>query len=246
MANKTLHPNTIQQTIGENYATWNNLKNLKTGEYFATAYTYGASAPLEHLPNTPSKLILTNFKTEIPQNSKITSIQVSYRQMLTTTMTTLPDIGAPVFTILNLNGASQTGTAPTTTPTTNTVTFNISEMPVDAVNNGNFGVEIAYPTNENEYSGWVGLTDVKITITYTVATYSIKANNTGSYYSETVYHEDIVPITFTVTETQSVGYDPTITIQLDDNMASMFLTADGDGTMTIEGWNLYWKIQQIF
>ena len=104
MATKNITPGTLQQTIGGNYATWTDLYKIKTdvsGQY-TRSYIYGKSAPLEHLPNTPSKIIATNFQADIPENSKITGIEIQYRHSVTTTMTTAPEVGAPVFTLKNL------------------------------------------------------------------------------------------------------------------------------------------------
>lgn len=247
MATKNITPGTLQQTIGGNYATWTDLYKIKTDEsgQYAKSYVYGQSAPLENKPNTPSKIIATNFKASIPENSKITGIEIQYRHSVTTTMTTTPAIGAPVFTLKNLETEiSATGTAPPNSLTSYTTSFNIDELKPEVINNGNFGVEIAYPTNTNEFSGWVNLRAVKLVITYTQATYTIDVNegvSQGQYY-ETVYKEDIVPLEITVEDDNEVGYDPTIEITLPDAPSSMFLTADGDGTMKLSGHKLYWKI----
>ena len=247
MATKTSYPGTLQQTIGGNYATWDNLNQIKTtASGYATSTVGGASAPLEHQPNTASKIFATNFRLDIPENSKITKIEVVYRHYLYATMSSPPQIPAPKIKLLNLgNDPIQTGVTPTTTSTEDTVTFNISPDIVN-VNNTNFGLEFRYPTNLNEMTGQIRLKYVYVVVTYTPATYTIKANNTSTRYDETVYKDDIVPITLTVKDDNSVGYDPTIEITLVDNMGFLFLLADGDGTMTISpigsGAKLYWKI----
>lgn len=233
------YPGKLSQSTGGNYATWNDLNNIKNGSSSnADSSVYGKSAPIQTgQPNKPSKIIATNFGFAIPTGAKINKIHVEYRIFKTGwTNQANPSIPAPTLSLKNVSTDSIKGYAPTNTETTFKATFNnVSKLKVDDINNTNFGVELDFAENTNEDSGRVFLYFLRITIDYTPLDYSINIRGFNP-----VYVGDTIPITINATDKNSNGYDPTVEINLPQWVA--FTNANGQGTITQQGNKLFWKV----
>jgi len=222
-------PNTVTQTTGGKYATWEGLQNIKSNtsaSYAVTVLVKGKSQS----PNRPSTVKTMNYKLNLPTGSKVSSIKVEYVHDLQPYDNKYPTIPAPTISLVNVNGTySKKGVAPGTGLTTGSVTFtpkNTTDFSVSNLNNSKFGVDIDYPTNTSTNSGYVRLRFVRVTVEYKTPSFTVKWESPS-----TVEQGGQFDTTLVVSNKNLTDYHPTINV-LTPAGFSLKNEPTGDGTWT--------------
>lgn len=209
MPNVTKFPQTITQTTGGPYATFNNKDNIKTkANYSQTQLIKGK----KQSPNRPSIITLKKFRTGIKTGSRTTKVQVHYKQMKVAYNNKHCNVPAPTIHLYNGNKKLQEkkGQAPTKDPKEETVTF-YAEMDYNVINSDDFTVYINYPANANDNSGYVRLYYVYITVYYFEPDFRL-SGSMGQTYNGTMMLE------IACTNTTLVNTSPSVTIALENGL----------------------------
>ena len=180
MTTLTKTANSVSQTGGQMQVAFLQLNNLKNTNH--KSYAYSKSPILGRMASKergPYIVRCKDFKFNIPGNSVVKKITVHYRHAKRATCGDRPgeytpcgssstkkrcNIPAPTFTLLNL-GTTGKGQAPANTGSNLSKSFN-GLWSASSVNSSNFGVEINYPLNTNDYSGFVLLSNLYLSIEY--------------------------------------------------------------------------------
>lgn len=198
MATVTKYPQTIQQPqantkIDSNsggcpcyYKQWTETANLKSGDvsrcgkpgtkhctlgYHNTCPIAGSNGSF----HTPARLELSNFKFNIPANSEIDKVVVSFRHrvygvVVGTGKQVSGSQNAPKFSSVALKVSGADATTGSGIPTDNswrTVTETFTGMSLNTVNSENFTLLIRYYRNESTNPGLIDIDNVKVTVHYT-------------------------------------------------------------------------------
>ncbi len=250
MVTITKYANTISQTSGKPYSSFQNLNNLKNANN-----TYAKTALIEDKYNTykrPSTLTLTNFGFNIPTGARINSIKVEYAQQKLAKISGKEiKIAAPSVTLvgsgMNSMYAEVLGTKPTATMTKRTSTWNGTlktttniysgnsiggtvtyPLPtVQKINSSGFGVKINYDANTSANEGYMQLQYVRIIVDYTPVSYAL---NVSDVYNQDHIVDEEVTLNLTLNNVITSKYNPTVRIDLPENC--VFDTAWGTGSVT--------------
>lgn len=234
MASITKYPGTLQQTTGGQYGTFTDLNNIKNDTpSMATSIINGKSA----ITNTPSKILATNFNFNLPVGARVRQVKVEYSHRVRAYMEEPPGIQAPTITLRNIDNQVLKGYAPQLNwfLGVNTATFDITSKNLSIFNNTNFGVELSYPKNTNEYTGALDVKLLRITIIYDELDYELSIQGYNP-----VYIDDVIPVKINMVDKNQNGYDPTVEIDLPDMLT--FTNANGQGTINQVDNTLYWKV----
>lgn len=209
---KKSHPNTVSQTSGGKFQTFNNLNNIKSnGNTYAQAEIHGRKEPL----NRPSTISVKNFKVGLPTGALATKITVRVKHSKAPKNGKNVNVTAPTISIVNGNNIrkwsdgkniSKKANAPTTTAKETSVTFNVN-WNHDILNSSDFGIRIDYPTNANDNEGYIRVYYVQILVEYRTANFGLKINHIGGEYNGDDY-------TFMIScsNINNVGETPNVTI----------------------------------
>lgn len=169
------YPQTVTQTTGGKYATFDSLANIKnnaSGKHAITKLIKGKSDS----PNHPSTVSCTNFKLNLPTGARVSSVKVEYRHDLQPYNSKYPSINAPTISLLGVSGYSKKGKAPNKNLTTRSVTFKpkkSTDFSSAKLNSNGFGVKINYPANANKNSGYLRISFVRITVNYKAPSFTL-------------------------------------------------------------------------
>lgn len=229
MATIRAFSNTVTQTTGGKYATWEGLQNIKSNTGSTFAVTKLVKGKTES-PNRPSTVMSMNYKLNLPTGAKVTSIKVEYVHDLQGYNNKYPTIPAPTISLVNVNQTySKKGVAPGKDLTTGSVTFtpkNTTDFSVTNLNNSKFGVNIDYPTNTSANSGYVRLRFIRVTVEYKEPSYTVSWESPSTVEQGKTYDTTLV-----VSNKNLVDYHPTINVLTPPGF-SLKDTPSGDGTWT--------------
>ena len=169
------YPQTVTQTTGGKYATFDSLANIKNNASAKHAITKLIKGKSES-PNRPSTVSCTNFKLNLPTGARVTSVKVEYRHDLQPYNSKYPSINAPTISLLGVSGYSVKGKAPNKTMTTRSLTFTpkkSTDFSSAKLNSKDFGVKINYPANANKNSGYLRISFVRITVNYKTPSFTL-------------------------------------------------------------------------
>lgn len=232
------YPQTITQTTGGKYATFDSLTNIKNAIENKHAITKLIKSK-KTSPNRPSTIDCKNFRLNLPTGAKVTAIKVEYRQRLDPYNSKYPSINAPTISLLNVSGYSKKGIAPNKSMTTRTITFTpkkSTDFSASKLNNTNFGVRINYPTNGNTNSGYLRISFVRITVTYKAPSFTVAWSIPSS-----VEQNSTVSTTLKVSNKNLTDYVPTLTVTTPAGFTLKNIPT-GDGTWNNVGTRTYtWK-----
>lgn len=109
---------------------------------------------------------------------------------------------------------------------------------VSQVNSSNFGVKINYPTNANDYQGWLQLRYIRMHIYYLPPAFATVFERVGN--EETLVGNTVTYKT-TLTNTNKVDYSDTVTITLPATVS--YYNHNGEG-VTVSNNTITWKPPQ--
>lgn len=201
MTKLTKTANNVSQTGGVMQVAFLQLNNLKNTNNKSYAYSktpiQGKMASKERGPYI---VRCKDFKFNIPANSVVKKITVHYRHAKRATCGDRPgeftpcgssstkkrcNIPAPTFTLLNL-GTTGKGQAPANLGSNLTKSFT-GLWSASSINSSNFGVEINYPLNTNNYSGFVLLANLYLSIEYFTPRFACNAMGAHEVYNHQDY-----------------------------------------------------------
>ena len=172
MTNKNIYPNKYTEQQTTQSVGFKGLSNLK---YINSSYAQSSEVikGKKHTPNKPARLILSNFKAQIPTGSIIQSLTVHYRhQTIPKNQGKYPNFSAPQIHLQGVKNTAIKGTAPTKDAKINKVTFKLSSTTTQ-INSTDFAVVFDYPANSNENEGYLRLYYVYITVTYKTSAFKL-------------------------------------------------------------------------
>lgn len=244
------------------YTTWSNFSNIHQEEdYSSTRKISGKSGSNPKV----CPIFIRDFRFDIPEGAKVTSIQVSYSHRRYYSVSgKYPSIGAPTLDLMNAGDSpaivSKTGTGPSTSfversktwtgEVDATVVGNVDtsfikttyDLPSrEIINDENFGVKISYPSNTSANEGYVHLKYVKITVNYELPEYElqIRKTNQGTVYKDVPQNIQIV-----ANNLKRMDYQPTLTITLPSNVSvsNISSTWQNFGQITVNGNIITWVV----
>ena len=232
MSKKTLYPNNLSQSTGNNITSFSNLSNLKNNK--ASYAVSGTIAKKSQTKKRPAAITAKNFKANIPAGSKINKVTVEYAADIHSGKVS---IGKPTIDILNITGSNQKGKALTTTMTKSSASWS-GDRTIADINSSNFGVKITFPDNTKDETGTIKLKYIRIIIDYTVPNYNVAVKKVqGKYKNE----EHLIQLTLSNVNKTKQGSN--VNIQLPSNLGFIYKEG-GDGVIiqnstTSLTWNTY-------
>lgn len=223
MVTVTKYAGTITQTTGGKFRTFENLNNMKMSSTGTYAESNGLIKGKSGSPNRPSTLTFTQFGFNIPSGALVKKVIVEYRYSKVAYNGKVCNIPAPTITLLNLSGFSGKINAPTTVLTNGTKSFYV-DTTASKINSNNFGVKVDFPTNTNEYQGYMRINFVRIQVEYVDSVHTCLVDVYGNYNKENsivtvhVLNQNMTPNNPTVTITVPAGFN--------------FVKSDGEGILT--------------
>ena len=182
MPTVTAYPQNITQTTGGKYRPFDNLNNLKNNQN-TIAKSNGHITGKNGSTPTPSTLTCTNFKFNLPTGARINQITVEINQQkLDYLQNKYPNLPAPTIIILGTNiTVNKTGATPTKNMTATTHRWHEKDYKhqiatYNQINSTQFGVQIRYPANTNNYEGWLQLRFIRIHVQYMSPKFSLTLN----------------------------------------------------------------------
>lgn len=235
MSSKSYYPTNVTQTTGGKYKTFDNKDNIKTASGYAECHVGGKSASL----NRPSTIFVNKFSANIPNGAMITKVTVKYKHSKAPYNGHDCNVQAPTISLMNGDAILHTGSgtnlskkgqAPTPTATERSVVFQ-NNLAVSIVNSNNFKVKVDYPTNANNYEGYVRLYYVKVIIEYTESTYGLNIQHLKGEYNGDQYI-----LSVGISNLHNTNYNPTVTLTNETgfslNSYNSGLDTDTDFTFT--------------
>ena len=201
MTTLTKTANNVSQTGGVMQVAFLQLNNLKNTNH--KSYAYSKSPILGKMASKergPYIVKCKDFKFNIPGNSVVKKITIHYRHAKRATCGDRPgeytpcgssstkkrcNIPAPTFTLLNLDTTGK-GQAPANTGSNLSKSFT-GLWSASSINSANFGVEINYPLNTNDYSGFVLLSNLYLSIEYFTPRFACNAMGAHEVYNHQDY-----------------------------------------------------------
>ena len=241
---ETKYATRITQNIGGNYQAFKNINNAKTSKGYTE--TEAPITSKKGNKNRPSTLYFEKFKFNIPSDAEVTRVTVNYKiskiGVCTKNKTQKPcstakkqcNVGAPKIILTNkVNETPKTflgswelkGKAPTTTPTKQTLTFNIKRNSVPYwFWNNKFYVTLNLPKNTNTNEGYIRVYYLTVKITYVRPSYSINLQKvSGGYNNEELHLKAII------SNKNLTRYNPQVTIT--SPLGFTYKRKNGDGTI---------------
>lgn len=220
------------------YKNWDYLDNLKTGGKAYCRhpdYQHPYIATLSGTYNRPAPLDMTNFGFNIPASQKISAVVVRFKhQAFGEDPRYLPNISAPVVTLLGTNVASQSGIAVTGDERENTLTF--KGLTPAQINSTAFGLRIAYPTNTASATGRITLSEVEIEV---ITNEEISISLWSSVFKNPAIVGETFALAFTVKKNNTGEYTSVTNITLPDSVS--FVRQTSNESITRSGNNIYWN-----
>ena len=204
MKTLTKTANSISQTGSVMQVPFIQLNNLKNTNHKSYAYS---KTPIQGGLNNgrgPYLVRCKDFRFNIPSNSIVKKITIHYRHSKRATCGDRPgeyvpcalsstkkrcNIPAPTFTLLNI-GVTGKGQAPANNPS-NLVKSFTGLWDASSINSSNFGVEINYPLNTNNYTGFVLLSNLYLSIEYDSPAFSADVNGRNEVYNHDTYNLNV-------------------------------------------------------
>lgn len=225
MAKLTKYAGTVTQTTGGSYRSWSNLANIKNNTVGSYATSNGRIKGKSSSPNRPSPVMCTNFGFNLPTGAEVSKVIVEYRHRKEAYDGHVPNIPAPTISLLGVTGFSSKGSAPTTTLTTYTKSFNASKISRSQVNSSSFGVKIDYPANTNSYEGTMSISLVRVTVEYKTPSYTVSVKKASGGYNNEEY-----AVECSISNKNLTAYNPTLTLSAPAGFS--YKRAEGTGTAT--------------
>lgn len=247
MASLTKYAGTVTQVTGGKYCSFSNLNNIKNNDNGSYAVSNVLIQGKSESPNRPSTITCTNFKFNLPVGAEPTKVIVTYRHQKVAGSDysskypkRITNIPAPTISLVGVNGFSSKAVAPKTSMESHTKTFkaNLKDnknldhtvtsnaiLTRTIVNSSNFGVKINYPTNTNEYNGYMRISFVRITVEYKVSSYNVSIKKVSGGYNKEDY-----TIQCSISNKNLTGYDPICT--LTSPVGFNFKESGGTGVVT--------------
>ena len=234
MTNKNIYPNKYTEQQTTQSVGFKGLSNLK---YINSSYAQSSEVikGKKHTPNKPARLILSNFKAQIPTGSVIQSLTVHYRhQTIPKNQGKYPNFSAPQIHLQGVKNTAIKGTAPTKDAKINKVTFKLSPTTTQ-INSTDFAVVFDYPANSNENEGYLRLYYVYITVTYKTSAFKLGLGKVNGGYNK-----EECTIQAYIGNDNPTGYNPNVTITTPAGFT--FKKNKGNGTLTkINNHTFLWK-----
>lgn len=225
MAKLTKYAGTVTQTTGGSYCSWSNLANIKNNTVGSYATSNGRIKGKSSSPNRPSPVMCTNFSFNLPTGAEVSKVIVEYRHRKEAYDGHVPNIPAPTISLLGVTGFSSKGSAPTTTLTTYTKSFNASKISRSQVNSSSFGVKIDYPANTNSYEGTMSISLVRVTVEYKTPSYTVSVKKASGGYNNEEY-----AVECSISNKNLTAYNPALTLSAPAGFS--YKRAEGTGTAT--------------
>ena len=233
------YPQTVSQTTGGKYATFDSLTNIKvnvSGKHAITKLIKSKSSS----PNRPSTVSATNFKLNLPTGAKVTSVKVEYRHDLQPYNSKYPSINAPTISLLGVSGYSVKGKAPNKNLTTRSVTFKpkkSTDFSSAKLNSKDFGVQINYPTNTNTNSGYLRIAFVRVTVEYKSPSYTLS----WSCNPKQPEQDGKVNVTLKCSNKNLTDYTPTVTVTTPAGFTLTDVAAFSNSWVKVNNRTYLWK-----
>lgn len=247
MVSLTKYAGTVTQVTGGKYCSFSNLNNIKNNDVGSYAVSNVLIQGKSESPNRPSTITCTNFGFNLPVGAEPTKVVITYRHQKvagsdysTKYPKRIVNIPAPTISLVGVSGFSSKAVAPSTSLESHTKTFkaNLKDnnnldhtvssnviLTRSIVNSSNFGVKINYPTNTNEYNGYMRISFVRITVEYKVSSYNVSIKKVSGGYNKEDY-----TIQCSISNKNLTGYDPICT--LTSPVGFNFKESGGTGTIT--------------
>ena len=226
MATLTKYAGTVSQTTGGSFVSWSNLANIKNNTTGSYATSNGRIKGKSSSPNRPSTISCTNFSFNLPTGAEVTNVKIEYRHRKEKYNGKVCNVPAPTISLLGVSGFSGKGSAPTTTLTTYTKSFNVTGKVTRAqVNSSSFGVKIDYPKNTNSYEGTMTVSYVRVTLSYKVPAYTVSVKKADGGYNNEEY-----AIECSISNKNLTSYNPTLVLSAPAGFS--FKKAEGTGKAT--------------
>lgn len=225
----------VQVDSGVPYKNWSYLYRLGANDNLdAYCNDIGTS---DGTYNRPAPIKVNTFGFNIPENARIDSITVEYEhyKISHSSETAHMSIAAPIVSVNSVGAPSLTGNAPPTSRTVHSKTWNRSStwQPTPAqVNSSGFGAALTYPKNTSGNPGDLAVDFIRITVNYSLPTYSVAMSTPASK----VLSE---PVTFDITlnNTNSINANGNAVVNLNIPPGLSYASHSGPGTYSNGVWN---------
>ena len=161
MSTQIRYPKDTKQISSSENGEWKDLDHVLIDDWESLA-----SCSLS--PNQkPNSFILTNFKFNIPKDSKIQAIDVRLDFHRDSSQNSI-ELEPPVIKLVNIKEDCESKAihGPTITPIERSVLFDGNNISPSELNSPDFGVEVIFDENESEFSGDLLFDFLRITVNY--------------------------------------------------------------------------------
>lgn len=224
---------------------WRNKDNLqKKGSISSCGEVNSPIAGKNGTFKNPAALYM-GFKFNFPTGTVVEKIIVHYTHQTVSLNSsqaadTFPTFAGPKISLYNANIQHnkysiepQRGHAPTSTATHDTVTF--TNVPLTEINWHDFGIIIDYPANTSTNTGLINLSDVYLEMVLSNANIVVDASTTSTKVSKGASFD----VTFSVSQKDTVYYNPSLSIILSDGLSYKSTVIENGKLLTTDGltWN---------
>ena len=161
MSTQMRYPKEVYQNSSDDGREWKDLDNVLIDDWESLACCTLSSN------QKPNSFIITNFKFNLPQDSKIHSIDIRMDFHRDSSQNSI-DLNPPVVKLINIKEdfESKPLYAPTVSPIERSVLVDGSNISPSELNSPDFGVEIIFDENQSEFSGELFFDYVRLTVNY--------------------------------------------------------------------------------
>ena len=161
MSTQMRYPKEVYQNSSDDGGEWKDLDNVLIDDWESLACCSLSSN------QKPNSFIITNFKFNLPQDSKIHSIDIRMDFHRDSSQNSI-DLNPPVVKLINIKEdfESKPLYAPTVSPIERSVLVDGSNISPSELNSPDFGVEIIFDENQSEFSGDLFFDYIRLTVNY--------------------------------------------------------------------------------
>ena len=160
MSTQMRYPKDVYQSSSDD-CEWKDLDNVLIDDWESLACCSLSS------DEKPNSFIITNFKFNIPPDSKIHAIDIRLDFHRDSSQNSI-ELEPPLMKLVNIKEDCESKPlyGPTVSPIERSVLFDGSKITPDELNSPDFGVEVIFDENQSEFSGDLFFDFIRITVNY--------------------------------------------------------------------------------
>lgn len=161
MSTQMRYPTEVNQNSSEDSIEWKDLKNVLIDDWESLGLCQLSKG------QKPNSFIVSNFKFNIPDESKIHAMDIRLDYHRDSSQTSI-EVKPPLIRLVNVKNEFESRPlySPTVSPIERSIFFEGDKLSPNEINSPDFGVEVIFDENESEFSGELFFDFVRIAINY--------------------------------------------------------------------------------